>query len=651
MKALNPSQQKAVKATEGRVLILAGAGSGKTSVLTHRMAYLLETQRALPEEILGLTFTNKAASEMRERLRRLIDDTRAKAVTLSTFHSFCMQILRKEIHHLGYTKEFTLYDERDMHRLGVQLARSSLEHEGELPPLEEALNQVSYAKSRGIAPEGVFPSALFQQMKTALRAYNAVDFDSLLSLTVELFETRPAIALRYQERFRYIMIDEYQDTSPIQYRLAALLSAKHGNLCVVGDDDQSIYGWRGAEIKNILDFEAQTVIKLEQNYRSTPNILSGANAVIAHNTERHEKKLWSSADKGELITLFHAPTENDEATAVVQRMIKLREEKNIPWKEMAILYRSNILSRPFETALMQALWKKNGSWVRGIPYAIFGGTQFYQRAEIKDILAYLRLIANPLDQEALLRIINVPRRGISDATLDKLTQYNRERAMPLWDLLHAIASPLSSEVKNSLSSAQISAIRTFVQLIESLSSSFQKLPLHEALAHLIEDIDYNAAIEEEVKSEKMRQFKRENVSQCIDALALYEEQEGEISLSHFLSTTLLIPDTPYEKDKQQKEDKVNVMTFHSAKGLEFTACFLVGLEERIIPHEKSLQETGLEEERRLMYVAMTRAKRHLTLSMARNRKKMGKDTPTNPSRFLFEIPKDLLRVTSWRTPD
>jgi DNA helicase II / ATP-dependent DNA helicase PcrA len=654
--SLNPSQKKAVEATDGRVLILAGAGSGKTSVLTYRIAHLLDTKRALPEEILGLTFTNKAASEMRERLRRLIDEKRAKAVTLSTFHSFCMQILRKEIHHLGYTKEFTLYDERDVQRLGKQIARSTLEHEGELPPLEETLNQISYAKSRGTLPEGSFSMSLFEQLKTALRAYNAVDFDSLLSLSVELLEKYPVIAARYQERFRYIMIDEYQDTSPIQYKLAMLLSAKHGNLCVVGDDDQSIYGWRGAEIKNILDFSAQTVIKLEQNYRSTPTILHAANSVIAHNSERHDKKLWSAADKGELITLFHAPTENDEATAVVQRMIKLHDEKNVPWKEMAILYRSNILSRAFETALLQATWKKNGSWVRSIPYEVFGGTSFYQRAEIKDIMAYLRLISNPLDQEALLRIINIPRRGISDATLDKLTQYNRERKIPLWDLLSEIASPLSSEVKNSLSSMQISAIRTFVELIESLTSSFQKRPLHEALSQLVEEIDYNTAIEEEVKSEKMRQFKRENVSQCIDALALYEEemlsqnQEEEISLSHFLSTTMLINDAPFEKNKQQKEDKVNVMTFHSAKGLEFTACFLVGLEEQIIPHEKSMKQTGIEEERRLMYVAMTRAKRHLTLSMARNRKKMGKESPTNPSRFLFEIPKELLNVTPWRIP-
>ena len=349
---------------------------------------------------------------MRERLRRLIDEKRAKDVTLSTFHSFCMHILRKEIHHLGYTKDFSLYNEKDMRRLSIQLARHLLEHEGELPSLEATLSKISYAKSRGISPKELltknpkwhdtFSITVFDRLKNCMRAYNAVDFDGLLSLTVELFEAHPSILKQYQERFRYIMIDEYQDTNPVQYRLAKLLSESHGNLCVVGDDDQSIYGWRGSEIKNILEFDATTVIKLEQNYRSTPTILQAADGVISHNTQRHAKKLWSTIDKGELITLFHAPTEMDEARSVVERMIKLRKEKNVPWKEMAILYRSNILSGSFETALLQSVWERNGVWIRGIPYEIFGGTEFHERAEIKDILSYLRFISNSLDQEALL---------------------------------------------------------------------------------------------------------------------------------------------------------------------------------------------------------------------------------------------------------
>ncbi|HEY2811440.1 MAG TPA: UvrD-helicase domain-containing protein [Rhabdochlamydiaceae bacterium] len=662
---LNPSQKKAVLATEGRVLILAGAGSGKTSVLTHRIAHLLQNKQVPASCILGLTFTNKAAEEMRERVRRLLDEKNVKGMMLCTFHSFCMQVLRKEIHHLGYTRNFSLYDEKDVRRLSQQLARHLLEHEGELPSLERTLNKISQAKNKGVAPEALkdskegwhdaFSASLFERLKTCMRAYNAVDFDSLLSLTVELFQTFPAILERYQERFRYILIDEYQDTNPVQYLLAQLLAAKHGNLCVVGDDDQSIYGWRGSEIKNILNFEAQTIIKLEQNYRSTPAILRAANAVIAHNKERHEKNLWSATEHSEPIVLFHAPTDAEEATSVVQRMIKLKREKDIPWKEMAILYRSNILSRPFEMALMQAVWEKKGAWVRGIPYEIFGGTEFNERAEIKDLMAYMRAISNPLDQEALLRIINVPRRGISDATLDKLTQHNRQKQMPLWDLLCEIASPLSCEIKNSLSTAAIAGIRSIVEILNDAQRKFQQRPLFTALQWLVSAIDYERAIIEDVKTEKMRDFKRENVSQCVDALSAYEEQmqaqgqQEEICLPHFLSTTLLDQRAFPQRDKQQREDRVNVMTFHSAKGLEFTACFLVGLEDHIIPHEKSVLETGIEEERRLMYVALTRAKRHLTLSMARNRKKMGKDIATNPSRFLFEIPKELLHISSWNS--
>ncbi len=662
---LNPAQRKAVLAAQGRVLILAGAGSGKTSVLAYRIAHMLQNLNIAPESILGLTFTNKAAQEMRERVAKIVSHKVAKAVTLSTFHSFCMQILRKEIHHLGYTANFSLYDEKDVRRLGQNLARHLLAHEGELPSMEKTFGKISYAKSRGLSFEEIakdkadwhdnFSADIFSRLKTCMRAYNAVDFDSLLSLTVQLFEEHPQILERYRERYRYIMIDEYQDTNPIQYRLAKLISDKHNNLCVVGDDDQSIYGWRGAEIKNILQFESETVIKLEQNYRSTPLILQAANAVIANNAERHSKELWSMAERGEQITLFHAPTELEEAQSIVQRMIRLRKEKNIPWKEMAILYRSNILSRPFELALMQAIWEKEGKWVRGIPFEVFGGTEFYERAEIKDLIAYLRVVSNPLDQEALLRIINVPRRGISDNTLDLLTQFNRQRGIPLWNLIEEIASPLSSDLKNDLSDKALSGIRSFVELIKSAQVKFQQRPLHDTFAWFIDEIDYKKAIIDDVKSEKMRDFKWENVAHCIDSMAIYEEEqaslglEHEVSLSHFLISSTLDQERIPQRDKQQKEDKVNLMTFHSAKGLEFTSCYLVGLEDHIIPHEKSLLETGLEEERRLMYVAMTRAKKHLTLSMAKKRKKMGKEIATTPSRFLFEIPKELIQITSWQT--
>lgn len=645
---LNEEQKRAVEATEGRVLILAGAGSGKTSVLAYRICHLIQAKQVSPTSILGLTFTNKAAFEMRERIGRMLDKKTSKQITLSTFHSFCCRILRKEISYLGYTPEFSLYDEQDVKRLTKGIARQLLEHEGELPSLDSTMEKISFAKSRGLPLEqgfdwhSCFAKDLFSRLQICMRAYNAVDFDSLLSLCVQLFEDFPDVLKIYQERYRYIMIDEYQDTNPIQYRLAELLSQNHSNLCVVGDDDQSIYAWRGAEVKNILQFPFTTKIKLEQNYRSTPTILSAANAVIKHNQERHQKELWSNQEIGDPIVMFHAPNDMEEAQSIVQRLIWTRKTYNIPWNEMAILYRSNILARPFEMALMQASWEKNGEWRKGIPYQVFGGTEFSERSEIKDLIAYLKVIANPLDQEALLRIINVPRRGISDQTLDRLTQINRTEQKPLWEVLKGdLPKELSDRAKGS--------VKTFITLIERARDKFKTESMRSAFEWLIEEIQYKKAIIEDVKSEKMRAFKWENVTYCLDTIEAYEKEAEKPSLSNFLEDTLLDQERFHYHNKEMKEDKVSLMTFHSAKGLEFSACFLVCLEDHIIPHEKSLEENGIEEERRLMYVAMTRAKKHLTLSMARGRKRYGKEMNSTPSRFLFEIPKELIKITSHQT--
>ncbi|MDN3506918.1 MAG: UvrD-helicase domain-containing protein [Simkaniaceae bacterium] len=637
---LNAQQQQAVNATDGRVLVLAGAGSGKTKVIVHRIAHLIK-KGADPSSILGLTFTNKAAAEMRERIGKLLSPKEAKQVVLCTFHSFCMRLLRKEIQHLGYTQNFSLYDERDIRRLLKQMTREVLEHEGDLPSIEPVYQEIARAKSVGDTPKDKISQTLFQRLQTSMRAFNAVDFDSLLTLTLELFEKHPEVLEKYQDHFRYIMIDEYQDTNPIQYKIAKSLSAKYNNLCVVGDDDQSIYGWRGAEIKNILTFESTHFIKLEQNYRSLPNILKAANSLIANNSERHDKQLYSNVSDSEQITIFHAPHEENEASAVVQRMLHLRQTRNLRWRDFAILYRSNALSRPFEMALMQGMWQKNGEYKRGIPYQVFGGTELYERSEVKDLMAYLRAIANPRDEEALLRIINVPRRGISDKTLAILTQENRAAKIPLWQVLNELKS------HPELKERAIQAVQNFVYLIHNAQDTFKTKPLKDAFEELVELIDYKKAIEEEVKSEKMRTFKWENVQASIEALRLYEEQTHEPSLQDFLTTTLLDQNKFSKKEKDLIADKVNVMTFHSAKGLEFEAVFLVALEDHIIPHEKSFQ---LEEERRLMYVAITRAKKYLNLSMARQRKRYGKEEKSSPSRFLFEIPKDLLRTISWRTP-
>lgn len=633
---LNPQQKKAVETTEGPVLVLAGAGSGKTKVIVHRIAHLIQNKGAPPESILGLTFTNKAAAEMRERIAQLLSPAVAKKVVLSTFHSFCMRLLRHEIHHLGYTKQFSLYDERDIRRLLKHIAHDLLEHEGELPSLEPVIAKISLAKSQGIPPDDSISKALYERLQTSLRAFNAVDFDSLLSLTVELFEKHPEVLAKYQTHFRYIMIDEYQDTNPVQYQIAKALSAKHQNLCVVGDDDQSIYGWRGAEIKNILSFETSHLIKLEQNYRSLPTILKAANELIAHNNERHDKKLYSQAPDSEPITLFHAPTEADEAASVIQRLLHLRKAHNLRWRDFAILYRSNAISRNFEMALLQAMWQKEGEWKRGIPYQVFGGTELFERSEIKDLMAYLRLIANPKDEEALLRIINVPRRGISDQTVSLLTEENRKKGVPLWEVLKGL------QTHSELKPRAIQAVNSFVHLIEMARDTFSYKPLHEALDELIETVHYKKAIEDEVKSEKMRAFKWENVKGLVSAL-----KEDPVTLQDFLANSLLDQSRFGKKERDLIDDKVNVMTFHSAKGLEFEATFLVALEDHIIPHEKNFH---LEEERRLMYVAITRAKKHLTLSMARQRKRYGKDEKSAPSRFLHEIPKELLRIVPWKTP-
>lgn len=632
---LNEQQKKAIETTKGRVLILAGAGSGKTSVITHRIAHLIKNLNIQPSSILGLTFTNKAAEEMRKRVADMIDPKLAKQITLCTFHSFCMQVLRREIDKLGYTRDFSLYDERDIRRLLNQLAREELAHDGDLPSVEPTLQAISMAKNKAQKPHEMdsddFSKKLYGQLETTLRAYNAVDFDSLLYLTLQLFEDHPEILSKYQDRFRYIMIDEYQDTNPTQYRLAKLLSAAHHNLCVVGDDDQAIYGWRGAEIKNILQFESETIIKLEQNYRSTPTILQGANSVIKHNQQRHQKSLWSSKDPGDLLEMFHAPTDLDEADAVIQRMINYHK-KGIPWNEMAILYRSNVLARPFEIALMNAAWDKEKEWRRGIPYQVFGGTEFSERSEIKDLAAYLRVILNPLDQGAILRIINVPRRGISDQALDKLTQANRQQNQPLWNVLKTGVEGLSDRATQG--------IKNFVAIIEQAQERFSKPPFLESFQWLLEITNYQKAIQEEVKSDKGRDFKWENVQAFIQASNNFTD------LHEFLGTMIL--DNSQFSKRENCENKVSLMTFHSAKGLEFTVAFLVGLEDQIMPHERSLAEGSLEEERRLMYVAMTRAKKHLIMSMSRKRTRHGKQLNTTPSRFLFEIPKELIKIVPWQ---
>jgi superfamily I DNA/RNA helicase len=653
LKDLNPSQLSAVKATSGRVLVLAGAGSGKTSVLIARILYLVNELNTPPSEILGLTFTNKAAREMRERLSLHLPKMVARQINLCTFHSFCFHLLKKEIHHLGYTEKFSLYDEGDIRRIVQDLLKHHNQDLEVIPVNDDILASIKSIQS-GTTPKidknhkaaKLLPDVA-NDLATSMRAFNAVDFDGLINLTLSLFDQFPEVLSHYQKQYRYIMIDEYQDTNKPQYRIAKALSNHHQNLCVVGDDDQSIYGWRGAEIKHILEFEYDTLVKLEQNYRSTPVILEAANHVIKNNTARHDKTMWSSKKEADSIHIFHAPNEASEAEGVVARILKLRKELGVEWNEMAVLYRSSVLTRPLEVALMNASWRSTeGDFKRGIPYKIAEGNEFYSRAEIKDLLSYLRFIENPLDQEALLRIINYPRRGISNQTIDTLTQINRKAGIPLIDLLYDVA--YKGAHQDVLSSSARPAIAHFLDLIEGARRNFEEKPLHTALKELISQTGYLEAALSDTLSEKAIQFKTANINQLSELISNYEKESEEPSLHDFIHTSML--DTRYTGGDRPNRNELNLLTFHSAKGLEFRACFIIGAEDHLIPHEKSSLDTGVEEERRLLYVAMTRAKEYLTISMARERTRYGKPQPSSPSRFLHEIPKKLLQPSSFDHP-
>lgn len=602
---LNPEQLKACLAIKGKVLVLAGAGSGKTSVLTERIIHLIQDQKVPPNAILGLTFTNKAAAEMRERITKGVGKTTASLIALLTFHSFCLDLLKKEIHHLGYTPNFSLYDDRDKMRLE-----------------EEVFQKLSSKELEEVKVEH-----FRQGMTEVLKAYNAVDFDGLLELSVKLFKEHPKVLSKYQEQFQYVMIDEYQDTNQVQYELISLLTERSGNLFVVGDDDQAIYGFRGAEVDHILSFPHDTSIKLEENYRSTQPILDIANAVIKKNSKRHDKSLFSKKRKGNKPKLFHAPTEKEEAESIIHRLLYLQKEKGLQWSDIAILYRSNNLSKPFEVALMQASWKKDGQFVRGIPYHVVQGLSFYQRSEVKDIFAYLKVLNNPKDTTALLRILNYPKRGISTATIEALTTEANRLHCPVYDVLdHFDHLEISSAGKVGLSS--------FNSIIRKANA---KKTITETVQFLIDELHIKDEIEKEVKSENARMFKWDNITTILDMAASADQEHT--TLADFVNGCIL---DDHKHSRNKKDKGVNLLTFHSAKGLEFKACFIVSLEDGIMPHDKSLEEGGIEEERRLFYVAITRAKEYLYLSMARKRLFRGKPMTRNACRFLFEIPKELI---------
>lgn len=630
LESLNPVQRQAVKHTEGPLLLLSGAGSGKTRVITHRIAYLIRQHDISPFNILAVTFTNKAAKEMKGRLEKLIG-VDSQRLWAATFHSTCARILRKDIERLGYSRSFTIYDTADQLTLIKDILKQLQLRESDAHP-KAVHGAIGKAKNELITPEmyaetvGDFFQGCVEQTyrkyQDRLRENNAVDFDDLIMLTVQLFESHPDVLEFYQRKFRYILIDEYQDTNHSQYRLMHALAQKHRNICAVGDDDQSIYSWRGADINNILDFERDypnaVVLRLEQNYRSTQNILLAAYEVVRNNQMRTEKKLWTQNKMGECIRCFEARDENEEADVVLREIQRWRE-KGAKYGECVIFYRINAQSRTFEDVLRKA----------NIPYQIVGGVRFYERMEIKDIMAYLRVIVNPADEIGLRRIINVPRRGIGDTTLKRLEIFARTAHISLFEAIKRVG-----EV-NSLREAEREKVQIFAQLIESFDAGDE--PAH-TIEQLFERSGYHKSLMYERTIEAESRI--ENIRELITAAVEYEEREAEPSLAGFLEMITLVADIDTMDDKS---DVVTLMTLHSAKGLEFPIVFMVGVEEGLLPHQRSFgSEAELEEERRLCYVGITRAKEQVYMTYARERRRYGYTDYQLPSRFIEEIPHELL---------
>lgn len=640
---LNPPQREAVLHSDGPLLILAGAGSGKTRVITHRIAYLIGELNLRPSDVLAVTFTNKAAEEMRERVGRLLG-REGLGVWVGTFHATCAKILRKNSHQIGLRSSFVIYDEGDQLALlrgclkeldlservihpGVVRARISRAKNDLLTPAEFAAQAADYLEER--------VARVYYRYQAALQRSGALDFDDLLMETVRLFVERPLILSTYQELWRYIMVDEYQDTNHAQYRLIRLLAERHQNLVVVGDDDQSIYRWRGADLANILDFERDyplcKVIRLEQNYRSTQRILDAASSVIMRNRGRKIKRLWTENEMGELVGFYHARDETDEATFIVEAIRLLTVEDGYSLDDCAVFYRVNAQSRVLEDALRRAV----------IPYAIVGGLRFYERKEIRDLLAYLRLIANPADSVSFLRAVNVPPRGIGRATMDRLSEFAAVRGLTLWDASRAI------QEEKFLSTRQLKALREFQSLVERLVSRLTDQSVPDVVSALLHETGYVAQLEEEGTPEALSRI--ENLQELISAAQDFVQRSEDASLQGFLDMVSLLTDV--DEGMKDIRGKVTLMTLHMAKGLEFPIVFITGMEEGVFPHGRAYTDPEeLEEERRLCYVGMTRAKKRLFLTAAVQRRLYGGENFNLPSRFLEEVTPDLLQRIDTRTP-
>lgn len=636
---LNPEQQEAVYQTEGPLLILAGAGSGKTRTLTHRIAYLIEEKDVNPWNILAITFTNKAAGEMRERVDAMVDFG-AEAIWVSTFHSCCVRILRRHIEAIGYENGFSIYDTDDQKTLLHQVMKK-LDVDQKQYKDRAVMKYISSAKDELITPEQFCKKAvgdyrkmrigeIYTEYQAALKKNNALDFDDIINKTVELFTKNPQILEMYQDRFRYIMVDEYQDTNTAQFELVRLLASKYRNLCVVGDDDQSIYKFRGANIRNILNFEQHfpgaRIIRLEQNYRSTQNILDAANEVIRNNRGRRDKRLWTENEEGKRVKLKQFENASLEAEEIAQELLNVADQ-GYTYKDCAVLYRTNAQSRLIEERLVN----------KGIPYQLVGGVNFYQRKEIKDVLAYLKTIDNGADDVAVARIINVPKRGIGGTTIGRVQEFADMQGMSFYEALKNIE--YISSIKKGKATVQI---KSFVDMIEEIRTMGKNgCALEELLEAVLEKTGYKEELTLEDTIESRTRL--ENIEELVTKAVDFENHQAEqVTLSQFLEEVALVADIDRMDDV---EDKVLLMTLHSAKGLEFNKVFLCGMEDGLFPSMMSINSgdpDDMEEERRLAYVGITRAKKDLTLTAARQRMVNGETRYSRLSRFCMEIPPHLL---------
>lgn len=636
--SLNPQQQEAVLQTEGPVLILAGAGSGKTRVLTHRIAYLIEEQEVNPWNIMAITFTNKAAGEMRERVDKIVGYG-SESVWVSTFHSSCVRILRRHIDRIGYTGNFTIYDTDDQKSVMKDICRR-LQIDTKVYKERALLNAISRAKDELMGPDEFLRNSsgdiheqriakVYREYQEQLHKNNALDFDDLIMKTVELFRACPDVLDQYQERFRYIMVDEYQDTNTAQFQLISLLAAKYRNLCVVGDDDQSIYKFRGANIGNILGFERvfeeAVVIRLEQNYRSTKNILLAANEVIRNNMERKKKTLWTENKEGSLVHFKQFLNGYEEAEYVAGKISKDVRTGKCNYSDCAILYRTNAQSRMFEEKFLMA----------NIPYKIVGGINFYARKEIKDLLAYLKTVDNAVDDLAVRRIINIPKRGIGATSIVRVEEHAQKRGLSFYDALRE-----ADEIEKIGRAA--SKIAPFVTFIQSLRSRVGYISVSELLDEIIEETGYVKELEAEDTDEARARI--ENIDELISKVVAYEEDTQHPTLSGFLEEVALVADIDTVDENQ---DRVLLMTLHSAKGLEFPYVYMTGMEDGIFPSYMTISADDpgeLEEERRLCYVGITRAMQELTLTSAQMRMIRGENQFNKVSRFVREIPRELVDI-------